>query len=99
MNLPAFLWSIILLALFSALAYLVGRLVRRPGLWYLPHAVALVGLLAAWVPFVLAAMQLARGDAPAYRLGSVSLSMDALSLLLCALVLGLGTQVALFTGP
>jgi proton-translocating NADH-quinone oxidoreductase chain N len=99
MNLPTFLWLIVLPALFSALAYLVGRLVRRPGLWYLPYLVALLGLLGAWIPFGLAAAQLVHGDTLEYRFGSVLLRMDALSLLLSALVLGLGTLVVLYSGP
>ncbi len=99
MNLPAFLWLILVPAIFSALAYLVGRLVRRPNLWYLPYATALIGLLIAWLPFGLAASQLLGGSAPEYRYGSVALRMDGLSLLLSALVLGLGTLAALYSGP
>ncbi len=99
MNLPAFLWLILLPAAFAALAYLVGRLVNRPALWYLPAVIALVSLLASWLPFGLAAAQLFRGDVPEYRFGSVLLRMDALSLLMSALVLGLGTLVVLFSGP
>ncbi len=99
MNLPAFLWMMLLPAIFSAFAYLAGRLVRRPTLWYLPYAAALLGLLAAWVPFGVAAAQLVRGEPLTYRYGSIVLAMDALSLLLSALVLGLGTLVTLYSGP
>lgn len=99
MNLPPFLWLIVLPALFAALAYLIGRLVRRPALWHLPYVVALIGLLCAWVPFGLAASQLFRGETLEYSYGSVLLRMDALSLLLSALVLGLGTLVVLYSGP
>jgi proton-translocating NADH-quinone oxidoreductase chain N len=99
MNLPAFLWLILLPAVFAAFAYLVGRLVNRPALWYLPPAIALVGLVAAWVPFGLAASRLVRGETLEYQFGSVVLRMDGLSLLLSALVLGLGTLVVLYSGP
>ncbi len=99
MNAPAFLWLILLPALFSAVAYLVGRLVRAASLWYLPYATTLVGLLAAWVPFAIAASQLMSGASLEYQYGSVSLRMDPLSLLLAALALGLGTLVVLYSGP
>ena len=99
MNLPTLLWLIVLPALFSALAYLAGRLVLRPGRWNLPYVVALLGLLGTWLPFGVAAAQLFQGNAPEYRFGSVLLRMDALSLLVSALVLGLGTLVVLYCGP
>jgi proton-translocating NADH-quinone oxidoreductase chain N len=99
MNPPVFLWLILVPAIFSALAYLVGRLVRRPSLWYLPYVTALLGLLVAWVPFSMAAAQLLGGAAPEYRYGSVALRLDGLSLLLSALVLGLGTLATLYSGP
>src|SRR5512140_1777194 len=99
MNPPTFLWLILLPAAFSALAYLVGRLVRRETLWYLPYATALVGLLTAWLPFGLAASQLTRGETLQYQYGSIALRMDALSLLLSAITLGLGTLVVLCSGP
>src|SRR5512143_1028525 len=99
MNLPAFLWLILVPAIFSAASYLIGRIVRRPSLWYLPYVTALVGLVLSWVPFGLAASQLLNGGTPEYRYGSLALRMDGLSLLLSALVLGLGTLAALYSGP
>ena len=99
MNLPAFVWLILVPAIFSAASYLIGRIVRRPALWYLPYATALVGLVAAWVPFGLAAAQLLSGAASEYRYGTISLRLDGLSLLLSALVLGLGTLATLYSGP
>ncbi len=99
MNAPAFLWLILIPALFSAVAYLLGRLVRLSSLWYLPYATALVGLLAAWAPFIVVASQLMNGASLDFQYGSVSLHMDALSLLLSALTLGLGTLVVLYSGP
>src|SRR5512140_1723049 len=99
MNLPSFLWLILVPALFSALSYLVGRIVRRPSLWYLPYVTALIGLALTWVPFGLAASQLLNGGLPEYRYGSVALRMDGLSLLRSALVLGLGMLATLYSGP
>lgn len=99
MNLPAFVWLILLPALFSAAVYLIGRIVRRPALWYLPCLIAVVGLMAAWVPFALAARQVIVGNTPEFLLGSILLRMDGLGLLLSCLVLGLGTLVALYSGP
>ena len=99
MNLPPFLWLILLPAIFSALAYLIGRIVRRPALWYLPCLTAVLGLVAACIPFGLAVQQQIQGGTMQYRLGSILLRMDALSLLLSALVLGLGTLVVLYSGP
>ncbi len=99
MNLPAFLWLILLPALFAAVVYLVGRIVRRPSLWFLPCAMAVVGLLAAWLPFAVTVRQQLAGIAAEYRFGSVLLRMDGLSLLISAMVLGLGMLVALYSGP
>ena len=99
MNLPNFLWLILLPALFSAVSYLAGRIVRCPALWYVPYLVALLGLIGAWVPFMLAAEELMHGRTLQYVFGSVRLEMDALSLLMSALVLGLGTLVVLYSGP
>ena len=99
MNLPALLWLILLPAIFSAVAYLIGRIVRRPAFWYLPCLIAVLGLVAAWIPLGLAAYQQMQGNTIEYRLGSILLRMDGLSLLLSAMVLGLGTLVALYSGP
>src|SRR5512146_2696821 len=99
MNLPPFVWLILVPAIFSAVSYLIGRIVPHPALWYLPCATALAGLVAAWVPFGLAAAQLLSGGASEYRYGTISLRMDGLSLVLSALVLGLGTLATLYSGP
>ena len=99
MTTPAFLWLILLPLLASPLIYLVGRLFRRPAFWRLPSLAALLALAAAWIPFFYAATALANGRILRYTLGSVSLQMDGLSLLLAALALGLGTLVVLYSGP
>lgn len=99
MNLPVFLLLIILPILFAVLAYLVGRIVKRARFWYLPYGVAVAGLLVTWIPFTMTAMSLARAEPLEYTLGSVTLRMDGLGLLLTAVVLGLGTFAAFYSGP
>lgn len=98
MGFPAFVWLILLPLLASPLIYLAGRLVRRPSFWRLPNLLALLALAASWIPFVYAAIALANGKILRYTLGSVSLQMDGLSLLLAAVALGLGTLVVLYSG-
>jgi proton-translocating NADH-quinone oxidoreductase chain N len=98
MNFPTFLWLILLPLLASPLIYLVGRLFRRPAVWQVPYLIALMSLAAAWIPFVDAAITLANGRILEYTLGSVSLQMDGLSLLLTAVALGLGTLVVIYSG-
>jgi proton-translocating NADH-quinone oxidoreductase chain N len=83
----------------SPLVYLAGRLFKRPKAWRVPYGLALLALAAAWIPFVDAAVTLANGSTLKYTLGSVSLQMDGLSLLLAAVALGLGTFVVFYSGP
>ena len=52
-----------------------------------------------WIPFAAAAVDLANGKTLKYTLGSISLQMDGLGLLLAAVALGLGTCVVLYSGP
>ena len=99
MNLPIFLWLILLPGLSAVLTYLVGRIARRATLWFLPYLISILALLASWVPFILTAIRLAHGDNLQYTLGSITLRMDGLGLLLSAIALGLGTLVALYSGP
>jgi proton-translocating NADH-quinone oxidoreductase chain N len=99
MSIPAFLWLILLPLLASPLIYLVGRLFKQPRFWRLPTLFAFFSLVIAWIPFVAAALELANGKTLKYTLGSISLQMDALGLLLAAVALGLGTFVVLYSGP
>ena len=99
MSIPAFLWIILLPLLASPLIYLLGRLFKQPTLWRVPNLIALLALALTWIPFVGAAIDLANGQALKYTLGSVSLQMDGLGLLLAAVALGLGTFVVLYSGP
>jgi proton-translocating NADH-quinone oxidoreductase chain N len=99
MNLPVFLWLILVPLLACPLIYLVGRLFKRPGFRRAPYLVALLALVVTWGPFVEAAIALSNGNPLRYTLGSVSLQMDGLSLLLTATALGLGTFVLIYSGP
>ena len=99
MNLPAFIWLMLVPALAAVVAYLAGRIVPRTKAWYVPCVITLVALVAAWVPFVLTARELAQGVTEQYTLGSITLRMDGLGLLLSAVALVLGTLVVVFSGP
>jgi proton-translocating NADH-quinone oxidoreductase chain N len=99
MAFPAFIWLILIPLLASPLVYLLGRLTRRTSAGWLPCLAAVLALAAAWVPFAFAAGDLGRSQALQYTLGAVTLRMDGMSLLLAAVALGLGTLVAVFSGP
>jgi proton-translocating NADH-quinone oxidoreductase chain N len=99
MSTPAFIWLIGLLLAASPLIYLAGRLGQRLGLRSLSPALGLLVLLVAWLPFTMAVFELDGQAALAYTLGSVTLQLDGLSLLLAAVALGLGTLVTLYSGP
>ena len=99
MNLPVFLWMILILVLSAPIIYLVGRLTRSTRLVRLPAWLALAAFLAAWVPFAMTARALANGQPLGYTYGSISLRLDGLGLLLAAVALALGTLVSLYSGP
>lgn len=98
-KLPVFLWLILLPLLASPLIYLLGRLLRKPGMKRVPNLAATLVLAASLAPFALAARALAHGEAQHYQLGSIALHLDGLSLLLAAVAIGLGGLVALYSGP
>jgi proton-translocating NADH-quinone oxidoreductase chain N len=99
MNLPIFLWLILTPAVCAIPTYLVGRIVNHARFWYLSYVMAVLALIVTWFPFTLAAIQLTHGDTLEYTLGSITLRMDGLGLLLSAVVLGLGTFVTIYSGP
>lgn len=99
MDIPAFLWLIALPLAASPLIYLSGRLSRHPGWWRVPYVVGVLALVADWVPFTLAAQQLLLQGTLTYTIGAITLHMDGLGLLLAVVALGLGTFVALYSGP
>ena len=82
------------------LVYLAGRLgVRSGGTAAAARWLAIAAVLAAWVPFiVLVQNNQAQGELLA-RVGSISLVVDGISLLLAGTVLTLGTLVLVFSLP
>lgn len=97
----SFLWMIAIPILSSPLIYLIGRLdtLRTGRSSRLSRWLALAALLAAWVPYVLAVRQFNAAGAVTQMVEAVAMRLDGLSLLLAAVALGLGTLVALFSGP
>ena len=86
----------------SPLVYLAGRLgthettLHRRS--YLVRGLALVAILAAWLPFVLAVREFLSGNVQEYQVLSIWLRVDGLSLLMSGTILLLGTLVILFSG-
>jgi proton-translocating NADH-quinone oxidoreductase chain N len=56
-------------------------------------------MLGTWIAYGLTAYQINLSGSMNYTLGSVTLCLDGVSLLLAAVALGLGTMVMLFSGP
>lgn len=94
----AFTWMIALPLLAAPVIYLIGRLVKPDG-EALTRWAALIALGLTWIPFALAASDLDADGVQTYTLGTVSLRLDDLGLLLAALSLGLGTIVVFYSGP
>jgi multicomponent Na+:H+ antiporter subunit D len=98
MNIPAFVWIILIPLLSLPLIYLSGHLRLRAGKRSPAQLVALLALLVCWLPFAQAARQVEETGQISYTLGTISLCFDGISLLLSAVTLGLGTLVVLFSG-
>ena len=101
MELPAMIWLIGLLLVASPAVYLLGRLSRRRP-FYRPSVArwgALAVLAVSWTPFILSLQSFTREGIVTFTLGTISLRVDGLSLLLAAVVLALTTVVALFSSP
>ena len=111
----SFLWLIVLPIASSPLIYILGRIpfnraafhtikldghlmLQRPKT-RIPFALALIAMLAMWLIFYTVAVQFQASGVQWYALGSISLRLDGLSLLLAAVALGLGTMVVIFSGP
>jgi len=86
-------WVIGVPLLSSPLVYLAGRL-RNAG-----RSCALIALLAAWAPFVVAARALGPEGAVTITVGTMALVIDGVSVLVAAIALTLGLMVVLFSGP
>jgi proton-translocating NADH-quinone oxidoreductase chain N len=115
LNLPAFIWLILLPLMAAPVIYLTSRLLvygiedtfygrgaldEKPGSRSLiPRFVALAALLLTWIPFLGAVRDFSASGPTAVLVGAIPLRVDGLSLLLSALTLSLGTLVVLFSGP
>ena len=107
MILPFFVWLIWLPLLSAPLVYLAGRLSvrlsqhgQRRVAWQQPARwIALAGLLATWAALVMAWQEFNRYGPAAFTLGTVTLRLDGLSVLLAFIVLALATLVTLYSGP
>ena len=84
----------------SPLIYLVGRSgVRLARTAAAARWLALLAVLATWLPLVVAGQAVLRDGQIETSLGTISLRMDGISLLLAATVLALGTLVLFFSLP
>ncbi len=99
MEIPAFIWLIVLPLAASPFVYLAGHAGKRLAQPKAAQAAGLVVLLAAWVPFVLAARELVASTPASFTLEAISMQMDGLGLLLAAVALALGTLTILYSGP
>ena len=102
MDAISFTWMFVIPLVSSPVVYLAGRLgtqeatiKSRSGL---VRILALLVVLAAWVPFVLAVRTFLAGGLLEFAVEGVWLRADAISLLLAFMVLTLGSLVVLFSG-
>jgi len=97
----SFPWMFVIPLLCSPVVYLAGRLGTRDGAGrsMLVRSLALLAILAAWAPFGLAVRDFLAGKPLEFAVEGILLRVDAIGLLLAAMVLTLGTLVILFSGP
>lgn len=107
MGTPSFLWLIGVLLAASPVIYIVGRVTRQPGEGPEGQAggsapaarwLALAAVSGAWAPYGLAVAEFLRYETLSVTVGSISLAMDGIGLLLAGLSLTLGTLVVIFSG-
>ena len=102
MNLLNFTGMITIPLVSSPIVYLAGRLgtheTTLQGRSYLVRVLALLAVLAAWMPFVLSVQTLLVGGAQELSVNTIRLRADGISLLMAGCVLLLGTLVILFSG-
>jgi len=96
MTLPVWAWIIVLPLVTSPLVYFIGHLGKSRGVF--AQRTALLALGATWVAFVLAAQDLQLNGISKLMVGSISLKVDGLSLLLAMIALVLGSFVVVFSG-
>ncbi len=98
MEIPYFIWMIIIPLIASPLIYLCGRIdsARNNNT---SQILAMVSLLAVWIPFLPTILELNLKEQLTFTLGAVSMCLDGLGLIVAAVALTLGTFVVLFSGP
>ena len=99
MEIPAFIWLVVLPLAASPFVYLAGHAGKRLAQPKAAQAAGLIVLLAAWGPFVLAARELIASPGASFTLETISMQLDGLGLLLAAVALTLGTLTVLYSGP
>src|SRR5574338_908444 len=102
MNLFSFSSLIAIPLISSPIVYLAGRLGTREttlhGRSYLVRVLALLAVLAAWMPFVISVQAHFLRGAQEISINTIRLRADGISLLMAGCVLLLGTLVILFSG-
>ena len=102
MNLLNFSGLIAIPLISSPIVYLVGRVGTHEttlhGRSYLVRILALLAVLAAWIPFIFSVLHFLAGGVEHFDVKTISLHVDGISLLMAGSVLILGTLVILFSG-
>jgi len=102
MNLLNFAGLIVLPLVSSPVVYLAGRLGTHEttlrGRSYVVRVLALLAVLAAWVPFIFSVQALLSSGVQDFGVYAIHLRVDGISLLMAGCVLVLGTLVILFSG-
>lgn len=98
MEIPTFLWLILIPLISAPLVYLSAHFIPAFKKISPARIVALIALLITWFPFAIAASQINQGESLSFTIGAISLNFDGMSMLLAAVSLGLGTMVVLFSG-
>jgi len=102
MNLMNFTGLIVIPLLSSPVVYLSGRLGTHEttlrGRSYLVRIVAILAVLAAWIPFMAAVQALFLNDIQEFNVSTIWLRVDGISIFMAGCVLLLGTLVVLFSG-
>ncbi len=96
-----FTWMFAIPLLSSPAIYLAGRLgIHNPNQKGRPNLVrilALLAVIATWVPYIAAVRTFLSGERLEFAVESIWLRADAISLLLALMVLSLGTLVVIFS--
>jgi len=102
-----FTWIFVVPLISAPIVYLAGRLEAFRGTTFgkkghrfsIVSYLAMLAVLITWIPFVQAIRTFLSGELLVFAVESINLRADAISLLLAAMVLTLGTLVVLFSGP